>query len=116
LIGITAILCVAFDLVLEPFATRVNQYWRLPSTTLGLVCNALGWFTTALIILAFATPSLINKSHQKFPPDYHPLIVWISLALLFASGEAQHHLWLPLAFTAASCLLVIVVSVRGARW
>lgn len=122
LIGLTAALAVIFDFGLEPFATRVGHYWIWQPTRFGLLWqdtppgNFLGWLVTALVILAFVTPVLINKSHKKFPPDYHALIVWILLSALFATGAAKHQLWNAVGFIAAANVTVLIFSIRGARW
>ena len=122
LIGVTAALTLVFDFGLEPFATQVNHYWQWQPTKLALLwhgtppSNFLGWLVTALLVLAFATPVMINKSHQKFPSDYHPLIVWLLLSLLFATGAATHQLWLAAGFILLSGLITAIMAVRGARW
>ena len=122
LIGVTAALALAFDFGLEPFATQVNHYWLWQPTKLALLwhgtppSNFLGWLMTALLVLAFATPVMINKSHQKFPSDFHPLIVWLLLSLLFASGAANHQLWLAAGLVVLTGLVTTVMAVRGARW
>jgi uncharacterized membrane protein len=122
LIGLTTILAIIFDFGLEPFATRVGHYWFWQPTKLHLLwqgtpaSNFLGWLVTALLILAFATPVLINKSHKKFPPDYHALFVWVLLSALFATGAAKHQLWSAVGFIAAANVVVLIFSIRGARW
>ena len=122
LIGVTAALALVFDFGLEPYATQVNHFWQWQPTKLALLwhgtppSNFLGWLVTALLVLAFATPVLINKSHQKFPSDYHPLIVWLLLSLLFATGSATHQLWLAAVFILAAGLITAVMAVRGGRW
>ena len=100
MIGLTTTLVVLLDLGLEPFATRVNHYWLWHPTKLQLDwygapgINFFGWAVTTLLILAFATPSLINKKPMpQPPPDYAPLAVWLLLNLLFETGAAVHHLW-----------------------
>ena len=122
LIGVTAALALAFDFGLEPFAMQVNHYWLWQPTKLALLwhgtppSNFLGWLVTALVVLAFATPVMINKSHKKFPSDYHPLIVWMLLNVLFAIATANHQLWLAAGFIGLTGLVVTVLAVRGARW
>ncbi len=122
LIGVTAVLALVFDFGLEPFATLVNHCWLWQPTKLALLwhgtppTNFLGWLMTALLVLAFATPVMINKSHQKFPSDYHPLIIWLLLSLLFATGVAAHQLWLATGFLVLAGLITTVMAVRGARW
>jgi uncharacterized membrane protein len=122
LIGITAALSLLLDFTLEPFATRVKGLWLWGPTRFGFSwCGTpptefWGWTVVSLLALAFATPSLINKSHTKFPPDYHPLAVWILLNLLFAAGAAQHQLWPAVIAGGISVAAVTIFAVRGARW
>jgi uncharacterized membrane protein len=122
LIGVTAALAVVFDLGLEPFASQVNHFWVWQPTKLALLwhgtppSNFLGWLMTALLVLAFATTVMINKSHQKYPSDYHPLIMWLVLNLLFATATATHQLWVATGFIALAGLITTVMAVRGARW
>jgi uncharacterized membrane protein len=123
LIGLTTLLVVLLDFGLEPFATRVKHYWFWTPTKLKFDwyttpwVNFFGWAVTALLILAFATPSLINKKpgHHS-PPDYSPLVVWLLLTLLFATGAAVHHLWPALGLISLGSLVVTVFAIRGARW
>jgi len=67
LIGLTALLAVAFDLALEPFAWHVKHFWLWQPTRLSVtwqgttLLNFIGWAFVSLLILAFATPSLIRK-------------------------------------------------------
>lgn len=125
LIGITVALTVLFDAALEPFAVFVKRYWlwhptRLPLTWGGApVTNFLGWLVTALLILAFATPALIDKRQQHSAnrsPDYHPLVVWLLLVSLFAVGAATHQLWPAAIYCIAAGLTVTIFAVRGAKW
>ena len=79
--------------------------------------NFLGWAATALLILAFATPSLINKKPTpQPPPDYSPLIVWLLLSFLFATGTAVHRLWPAAGMISLTGVAVAVFAIRGARW
>jgi len=122
LIGLTAALALLLDLALEPFASCVKNYWIWAPTKLPLVwcrtpaTNFLGFTVAALLMLAFATPALINKSHTKFPSDYHPAGMWLLLNLLFATGAAQQHLWPAVGLIGASVAVTGVFTVRGARW
>lgn len=123
-IGVAAALVVLFDLALEPFATRVNGYWvwlptKFPWTWNGMpLINSLGWALVAILTLAFATPSLINKHSRsrKLPPDFHPLIVWVLLLALFATGAAMNQLWSSLALCIGTALVSTLFALRGARW
>jgi len=122
--GITVLLVVLFDVGLEPFATRVKQYWqwdwaraRLPVDWYGTpLTTFLGWAVTSLIILAFVTPALINKKPVKHPPDYQPLALWVMLNVLFLTGSAAQHLWLAAGVTAIVAATVAVFAVHGGRW
>lgn len=124
LIGITTALVVLFDLAMEPFASQVGRYWlwlptAFPVTWHGVpVTNSLGWLMATLLMLAFATPSLINKQSRsrKSPPDYHPLVVWQLGLVLFATGAVMQSLWLAAGFCVATGLVTTFFAIRGARW
>ena len=112
-----------FDVALEPFATRVNHFWlweptKLPFSWHGVpVVNFLGWLITALLILDFATPAMINKQlRQKSVPDYHPLVVWLLTFTLFAIGAIQHQLWPAAGFCVLTGIVTAIFALRGARW
>jgi hypothetical protein len=78
----------------------------------------LGWPVTSLLILAFVTPALINKQPRtrKSAPDYHPLIVWLALLALFATGQITHGLWPAAGFCVMTGMTVGFLAIRGARW
>jgi uncharacterized membrane protein len=123
LIGLTTLLVVLLDFGLEPFATRVKHYWIWNSTRLRFDwytapwVNFFGWAVTTLLILAFATPSLINKKPgPQPPPDYSPLVVWLLLNFLFATGAARHQLWPAVGLISLISVVVTLLAVRGARW
>jgi uncharacterized membrane protein len=122
MIGLTALLVVLFDLGLEPFATRVKGFWfwnptKLPFDWYGApAVNFVGWAMASLLILAFATPSLINKKKAKHPPDYQPLVLWLLFELLFLTGVSAHQLWPASAAIALIGIVVSVFAVRGAKW
>ena len=122
LMGITTSLVVLFDFGLEPFATQVKQFWFWTPTRAGLYwysapwVNFVGWAATALVILAFTTPSLINKKPVKHPPDYHSLVVWILVNAFFATAAMTHQLWAASAVVVVHCIAAATLAVRGARW
>ena len=123
LIGLTTLLTVLFDVGLEPFATRVQRYWFWNPTKIKLDwyttpwVNFFGWAVTTLLILAFATPFLINKKPMAPPPpDYSPLVVWLLLLLLFATGAAVNQLWPAVGAISVISIAVAVFALRGARW
>ncbi len=122
LMGVTAALVVLLDLGLEPFASRVKRYWLWDPTKLGFdwygapVVNFFGWAVTVLLILAFVTPSLINKKPVKQPPDYYPLVVWFLLNALFAAGTFANGLWPASVVILSTSAIAGIFAVRGARW
>ncbi len=121
-IGVTVLLMVFLELCLEPFATAVKHYWvwhptKLPLAWYGApLVNFLGWAVSALLILAFVTPSLINKQPVKHPPDYYPLVIWGGVSLVFLAGTLTRHLWLGAAVTLTQLVLVTTFALRGAWW
>jgi uncharacterized membrane protein len=122
LIGLTAALTMLFDLALEPFASRVKHYWlwrptKFPLTWQGTpLVNFLSWAIVALLILAFATPALINKNPVRRPPDFHPLAVWLGAMLLFGVASALHGLWPAAALDGVMAVLTTTFAIRGGRW
>ena len=122
LLGITTLLTVLFDANLEPFATQVRSYWTWSQIKMPLNwystpwSNFMGWTVTCLLILGFATPTLISKKPAKQLPDYHPLVVWCLLNLCFALGAYQHHLWYALALDTTTVVVSVFFALRGASW
>jgi uncharacterized membrane protein len=121
LIGLTTALVVFFELGLQPFATHVHHYWFWHDSRAGFVCcapwvNLVGRGATTVLILAFATPSLINKRQMKQPPDHSPLIIWLMVEVLFASGAVREQLWLAFVLIAVGTIVTSVFAIKGARW
>jgi uncharacterized membrane protein len=123
LIGVTALFTMLFDCTLEPFAAHAKHYWIWPTTGCSLtpqgasLCDSVGWFVVTLLILAFATPVMINKQLSKRSAlDFHPLAVWLGAVLLFATSAAMHGLWLAFATDMIIAATAAVFAVRGARW
>jgi uncharacterized membrane protein len=123
LIGFTALLAVAFDVALEPFAWHVKHFWLWQPTRLAVtwegatLLNFVGWACVALLIMMVITPSLIRKQPgNAAAPDLHPLILWLGALLLFAVGCAGARLWWPVAVDAALAAVTAFFAVRGARW
>jgi uncharacterized membrane protein len=121
-IGLTCLLAVVFDLGFEPFAVKVNGYWLWQAGNSVLSwysapwVNFLGWFVTALGILAFTMPWLINKQPIKQPIDYHPLVVWLLLNLWVATGNAGEQLWPAAGVALVGKSIAAIYAIRGARW
>ena len=121
LIGLAALLVATLDLGLEPFATQVKHLWKWTPTRLRLewytapVVTFVAWGVTALLILAFVTPALINKKPMRQPgPDFHPLVVWLLWNLLFATGAAVTRLWPALAVVSLTSVVVAAAGLYGA--
>ena len=121
-IGFTVLLSLVFDLGLEMFAVKIDRLWLheplrfVPEWYGTPLTNFLAWIVVTLLILALATPSLIRKSPTKAPPDYQPLVVWLSLNTLFAVAAAAHQLWAASGLIGAVAAVAAVFAVRGARW
>jgi uncharacterized membrane protein len=121
-IGLTCVLAFVFDLGWEAFGVRVKNYWvwqtpnSVPAWYTAPWVNFLGWLITALAILAFTIPWLINKRPVKQPIDYHPLIVWLLLNLIVASANAVHHLSHAVIISLFGNAVVAIYAIRGARW
>jgi uncharacterized membrane protein len=126
LMGLTALLVVLFDVGLEPFATEVKHYWEWGPSHAGVYwyrtpwVNFVGWAATVVVILAFVTPSLINKRPEKkaakHPPDYHPLIVWVLINFLFATGAVSQHLWAAAGVMLATTTSAAIFAIKGGTW
>jgi hypothetical protein len=122
LIGITTGLVLLFDLGLEPFAAQVKHYWLWQPSHALLYwyktpwVNFIGWAATTLVILGFATPSLINKKPVKHPPEYWPLILWGLLSALFVMAAITNQLWLAAGIVGISTVVVAIFAIKGARW
>lgn len=121
-IGLASLLVVLFDLGLEPFAVQVKGWWLWLSGKSALSwhtapwVNSLGWFVTALSIMALSIPWLINKQPVKQPTDYHPLVVWLLLNLWIMTGNALEQFWLPVGVSLFGNVVAALFAVRGARW
>jgi uncharacterized membrane protein len=123
LIGLTALLTMLFDCALEPFAAHTKHYWLWSAKSLSLMphgappANSVGWFLVTVLILAFATPAMINKQLSKRSvPDFQPLAVWLGCILLFGVAAALDGLWMATAVDAAMGIVTTVFAVRGGRW
>jgi uncharacterized membrane protein len=122
LIGITTLLTLIFVLGMEPFATHARHYWFWGATKLSVdwygtpLSDFLGWVVAALLILAFSTPALMKKKPSRSYPEYHPLIVWTAIQVLFIAGAVSQHLPVAAIVTAATGIVVLPFAIRGANW
>ena len=109
---------------MEPFATKARGFWLWLPTKLPVnwfdapITNLVGWILVTLLILAFATPCLINKSKRPrlSAPDYHPLIVWLAGATVFGVGSFAVGLWLAGVYAVGLGIVTAIFAIRGARW
>ena len=123
LIGLTALFTMLFDCALEPFAAHARHYWIWTAGGFSLmplgapISNFAGWFIVTVLMLAFATPAMINKQLSKrSAPDFHPLAVWLGGILLFAVTAALNGLWAATATDAVIGIVAAVFAIRGGRW
>jgi uncharacterized membrane protein len=120
--GIAAIMVTLFDMSFEPFAAHIHQYWLWGPTHAGLYwynapwSNSIGWAVVAILILAFSTPSLINKKPVKQPIDYSPVLVWTLCHVVLLAAAVSHHLWPAAILVAASAAIPAGLAIRGATW
>lgn len=122
-IGLTAVLMVAFDFALEPFAVRARHFWLWQPTKIPVTwydaspLNFIGWAFVSLLILAFATPTLIKKQPgSRSPLDLNPFGIWLGAILLFAVGAARAALWPAVTADAIIAGVTLIFSIRGVRW
>jgi hypothetical protein len=121
-LALTCALTVMFDLSLEPFAAYANHFWiwktpkHIASWYGAPWINFISFAVTTLLILAIATPWLINKKPiAKSPPDYFPLIIWSFLMLLLTVGNATQQLWGATVFTLSTTIPVTASAWRNSR-
>lgn len=123
LLGLTAVLAMAFDAALEPFAAHAKHLWLWLPTKIAVTWHGasplglLGWLAVSLIILAFVMPYLIRKQPgNPSTPDFAPLALWLGAVVYFAIGSAQVGLWSAVVVDAVLAAVVTVFSIRGAKW
>jgi len=122
LIGLTALLALAFDLALEPFA-HVKHLWLWQPTKISVSWHGasplslLGWTFVSLLILVIIMPYLIRKQPgNPSAPDWSPLGLWIGTVVLFTVSVAQAGLWAAVSLNAVIAVAAVVFSWRGAKW
>ena len=122
LIGLTALLALAFDLALEPFA-QVKHLWLWQPTKIPVSWHGasplslLGWTFVSLLILVIIMPYLIRKQPgNPSAPDWSPLALWIGAMALFTVSAAQGGLWAAMTVNIILASVATVFSWRGARW
>ena len=123
LIGLTALVAVGFDLALEPFAAHVKHFWlwhptKFPWSWHGASpLNFLGWFCVVLLMLAFATPSLIKKQPgHSGTTELYSVGLWFGAVILFGAGVAEAGWWSAVIWDAVLVTVSAVFCWRGANW
>lgn len=120
-LGLSVGLVVLAEAGLEPFAAGVKGYWkwentRIPSDWYGTPwVNFLGWTVTALVILAFATPALIDKRPGPRPPPWHPLLVWVPINTLLLTSAVAHRQTAAATLIAGQTILATGFALYGVR-
>jgi len=99
-IGLAVVLMVVFHLAFNAFGSAVKGWWSQMSLP---VVNTVSWGVLSLIIQVLITPLLLDKFPGRRPPNFWPLIVWIALNIILATG-------LFVADRLAEALLVSTVS------
>lgn len=121
-IALTCVMAVGFSLALEPYASKLNRYWlwRTDQGTLAWYgapwVNFLGWLLVSILIMAFATPFLLNKKPKKSPPFYQPLVIWVTLQVVFAAGAASGGMKSALYFILFTVVATLSGALAGGRW
>jgi hypothetical protein len=123
LIGLTALLVVAFDFALEPYAWHARHLWLWQPTRLTISWHGAspfcfpGWGLAALFILMFTTPSLIRKQPGSTGgADYHPLCLWVGMLLVFGVGAGSSLLWWSVLADGVIASVTATFAIRGGSW
>ncbi|HUB67022.1 MAG TPA: carotenoid biosynthesis protein [Candidatus Methylacidiphilales bacterium] len=77
-----ALICAAYDFVLEPFATRAKHYWEW-SAGQPPAQNYAAWFAISALLVWFFAPS----DATRFPADRRPLLILGLTLLIFVAGS-----------------------------
>jgi uncharacterized membrane protein len=121
-ISLASLLAVAADLSLEPFAVNVGHFWTwraprgIPAWYTAPWFNFLGWGAAAFLVLAFATPWLINKrpGSERYT-DHAPLALWLAVNLFLVVANASQGLQKAVVFGLVTSFVVAAFALRGAR-
>ncbi|MCE0483417.1 MAG: carotenoid biosynthesis protein [Methylacidiphilales bacterium] len=80
--ALAALLCMAYDFILEPFATRAKGYWIWADGTIPL-SNYIAWFVVSGSLVFFFAPSLANR----FRADPRPGLILGLTILIYLAGR-----------------------------
>lgn len=120
-IGTAVALMVVFGLCLDPVATQVKSFWVWTPNKSALnwyhapAITFVSWSVVSLLLLAFATPALINKQPSPSRPHRDALWVWLVMLIWVGASAATQHLWAVIGLSGACGVVVAVFALRGAR-
>jgi len=122
LIGLTALLSLAFDLALEPFA-HTKHFWFWHPTKIHFTWHGAsplsfcGWAFVSLIILAVIMPYLIRKQPgNPSAADLSPVALWLGAIILFAVNSAGAGEWAAVILDIIVGGLAALFAWRGLKW
>jgi len=76
------LICMIYDVILEPFATTVKGYWLWANGTVPLI-NYVAWFVLSALLMRVFAPTLSTR----FRYDIRPLSILALTVLIFLAGE-----------------------------
>jgi putative membrane protein len=80
--ALAGLLCTAYDIILEPFATTVKHYWIWAAGSPPML-NYVAWFILSALLVHLFAPALITR-HRLDP---RPVLVLGLTILIFVAGE-----------------------------
>ena len=120
--AVTCVLAMLFAMGLEPYASKLNHYWLWRGDHGGFTWHGApwitfsGWLLVSLLIMAFATPFLLNKKPRKSPPFYQPVVIWATLQALLAAGAAAGNMKSAVYLGLFTIVGALSGALAGARW
>lgn len=121
LIGATALLSAVLDIGFDPWASGLKHFWiwesiRFPLLWHGTpITNFLGWFVTSLVAITFVTPMLLHKKPGPMPQEYGSLLIWISLAALFAGIAWKNNFKAGFFLNTTAAIIVSILALNAVR-
>jgi uncharacterized membrane protein len=80
--GLTGLMCMIYDFVLEPFATGTKQYWIWHDGRIPLQ-NYTAWFFLSALLVRFFAPTVATR----YPKDWRPALVVAMTLVIFLTGD-----------------------------
>jgi len=80
--ALAGLLCMAYDFILEPFATTVKHYWIWTGGTIPPL-NYVAWFVLSGLLVRLFAPTLSSR----FRLDPRPVLILSLTILIFVAGE-----------------------------